>query len=47
MADITRRPRGMSLPSRMLIGLAAGCAIGLPWPSFGARLVPVSIACSG
>jgi len=43
-APPSRKPPGVSLPLQMLVGLAAGCAIGLLWPSFGARLSPVSTA---
>jgi DAACS family dicarboxylate/amino acid:cation (Na+ or H+) symporter len=43
-APPSRKPGGVSLPLQMLVGLIAGCAIGLLWPSFGARLSPVSSA---
>ncbi len=42
-ADTGRRSM-LSLPIQMLIGLVAGLAIGILWPSFGAALQPLGTA---
>src|SRR5471032_1856576 len=38
------KPRLMSLPVQMLVGLVIGCTVGLLWPSFGKELFPLSRA---
>jgi dicarboxylate/amino acid:cation (Na+ or H+) symporter, DAACS family len=38
------KPRLISLPVQMLVGLLIGCAVGLLWPSFGKELFPLSRA---